>query len=99
MIVRLMGGGGQYEVSDDLVARLNTMDDQAMAALERDDEQELDGVLAQMAKLVEGDGRRLPDEDLSPSDLVIPPPDLTLEETRALFSDDGLIPDLPARGA
>jgi hypothetical protein len=28
--------------------------------------------------------------------LVIPPPDLSLEETRALFSEHGLIPDLPA---
>ena len=38
-----------------------------------------------------------PDEDLSASDLIIPPSDLTLEETRKLFSDEGLIPDLPVR--
>jgi hypothetical protein len=90
-----MGGGGQYEVAEGVVTELNGLDDKAMAALDRNDEQELDGVLAQMAELVEREGSRLADEDLSPSDLVIPPPDLTLEETRALFSDDGLIPDLP----
>ena len=41
-------------------------------------------------------GEPLPEDDLSASDLVIPPSDLTLEETRRLLSDDGLIPDLPA---
>ena len=40
-------------------------------------------------------GTRLDDADLSPSDLIIPPPDLSLEEARELFSGEGLIPDLP----
>jgi hypothetical protein len=35
----------------------------------------------------------LPADDLSPSDFVIPPSDLTLEETKRLFSPEGLIPD------
>jgi hypothetical protein len=95
VIVRLLGGGGQYEVSEEVVSKLNTLDDQAMEALDRSDEEQLDGLLAQMAELVEAEGRRLPDDDLSASDLVIPPPDLSLEETRALFSEQGLIPDLP----
>jgi hypothetical protein len=95
VIVRLLGGGGQYEVSEQVVSKLNVLDDQAMEALDRSDEEELDGLLAQMAELVEAEGRRLPDNDLSASDLVIPPPDLSLEETRALFSEQGLIPDLP----
>ena len=95
MIVRLLGGGGQYEVTEEVVSKLNALDDQAMQALDRSDEEELDGLLAQMAELVEAEGRRLPDDDLSASDLVIPPPDLSLEETRALFSEQGLIPDLP----
>jgi hypothetical protein len=95
VIVRLLGGGGQYEVSEQVVSKLNVLDDQAMEALDRSDEEELDGLLAQMAELVEAEGRRLPDDDLSASDLVIPPPDFSLEETRALFSEQGLIPDLP----
>jgi hypothetical protein len=28
--------------------------------------------------------------------VLIPPSDLTLEETQRLFSDQGLIPDIPA---
>ena len=95
MIVRLMGEG-QYQVSDELRERLEALDDEAMAALDAEDEDELDAKLDEMSVLVRQEGERLPDEDLSPSDAVIPPSDLTLEETRQLFSDEGLIPDLPA---
>ena len=96
MIVRLMGGDGQYRVDDSLLERLNELDEQAVAALERNDETELDARLDEMAELVRSRGEQLPDDDLSPSDIVVPPSDLTLEETRRLLSDDGLIPDLPA---
>jgi hypothetical protein len=95
VIVRLMGEG-QYQVSDDLRERLEALDDEAMAALDAEDEGELDAKLDEMSELVRQQGERLPDEDLSPSDAVIPPSDLTLKETRQLFSDEGLIPDLPA---
>ena len=96
MIVRLMGGGGQYKVDDSLLDRLNELDDQAVAALERGDEEELDARLDEMADLVQSKGEPLPEDDLAASDIVIPPSDLTLEETRRLLSEDGLIPDLPA---
>jgi hypothetical protein len=95
MIARLMGDG-QYEIDEALCTRLNELDDKAVAALEANDEEQLDGYLDQMAELVRSEGTRLADDDLSPSEIVIPPSDLTLEETRQLFSDHGLVPDLPA---
>ena len=95
MIVRLMGEG-QYRVDDDCLARLNELDDAATEALGRDEEDELDARLDEMWALVRERGTVLDDADLSPSDLVIPPSDLTLGETRALFSEQGLIPDLPS---
>jgi hypothetical protein len=96
VIVRLMGGGGQYRVDDSLLDRLNQLDDQAVAALERGDEEELDARLDEMADLVQTEGQPLPENDLTASDVVIPPSDLTLEETKRLFSAEGLIPDVPA---
>ncbi|HEX7255285.1 MAG TPA: hypothetical protein VF236_05095 [Gaiellaceae bacterium] len=96
MIVRLMGEG-QYRIDDDVRGQLNELDDRAVAALEAEDEATLDGVLDEMWQLVRERGERMPDADLSPSDLVIPPSDLTLEETRKLFSEEGLVPDLPSR--
>ena len=95
MIVRLMGGEGQYRVDDALQSDLNELDDRATAAIEAGDETTLDRALEEMFELVRSRGQRLPDDDLSPSDVVIPPSDLTLEETRQLLSHDGLIPDLP----
>ncbi len=88
-------GEGQWRLSDDLIAKLNELDDAAMEALERDDEAQLDEHLEEMAALVRSEGERLPDDELYPSDVIIPPTDLTLEETRLLFSDDGLVPDIP----
>jgi hypothetical protein len=94
VIVRLLTEG-QYEVSEELVGRLNELDDRAMEAVDRDDEPELDARLEEMWQLVQAEGERLADEDLRPSGIVIPPADMTLAETRVLFSEDGLIPDLP----
>jgi hypothetical protein len=96
MIVRLMGEG-QYRIDDELRGELDGLDDRAVSAVDAEDEPSLDAVLDEMWQLVRERGERLPDDDLSASDLVIPPSDLTLEETRALFSEEGLIPDLPVR--
>ena len=95
MIVRLMGEA-QYRVSDEARERLNALDTDAMTAIESGNEGDLDAKLEEMWRLVQSEGERLPDESLETSDVVVPPSDLTLEETRQLFSDDGLIPDLPA---
>jgi hypothetical protein len=94
VIARLMGDG-QYEIDEAICTRLNELYDKAVAALEANDEEQLDGYLDQMAELVRSEGTRLADDDLSPSEIVIPPSDLTLEETRQLFSEHGLVPELP----
>jgi hypothetical protein len=95
MIVRL-SGEGQYRVPDDVVQQLNELDDRAQAAVDAEDEPELDRRLDEMWELVRREGKALADDDLSPSDFIIPPSDLTLEETKRLFSAEGLIPDVPA---
>ena len=93
MIVRVMGEG-QYRLEDDAVGRLNELDERAQEALERDDEGELGRYLDEMAGLVRREGEKLPDDELAASDAIVPPNDLTLEETKKLFSEQGLIPDL-----
>ena len=96
MIVRLMGDT-QYRIDDEVREQLNELDDRAVAAIDEQDEPALDDMLDAMWQMVRERGERLPDDDLSSSDLIIPPSDLTLEETKKLFSDEGLVPDLPAR--
>jgi hypothetical protein len=94
VIARLLNEG-QYRIDDALAAKLDELDDKAVAALEANDEEELDRQLDEMWRLVQSEGERLPDDDLHASDLIIPPTDLTLEETRRLFSEEGLIPEIP----
>jgi hypothetical protein len=93
VIVRLMGEG-QYRVADALVERLNELDDRAQAATDADDEPTLDRILDEMAALVREQGEAMPDDDLSASDILVPPSDLTLEETKRLMSHEGFIPDI-----
>ena len=93
MIVRLMGDG-QYELAEDAVPKLNHLDDDAQAAIEAEDEAKLDRLLDEMWEYVRREGQRLADDDLSASDAVLPPSDMTLQETKQLLSPEGLIPDL-----
>ena len=95
MIVRLMGEG-QFEVDDEVAKGLNDLDEQAGQALESGDEEQLAALLRRMAEAVRKNGARVPDEALDASDAIIPPDDLSLDEARQLFQDEGLIPDLPA---
>ncbi len=95
MIVRVMGEG-QFEIDDEVAKGLNELDEQAERALQAEDQEQLAELLERMAEAVRTNGARLPDEDLSPSEGIVPPPDLTLEEAKELFEGEGLIPDLPA---
>jgi PspA-Associated protein len=94
VIVRLMGEG-QYRLEEEAVNRLNQLDERAQEALDRDDEGELDRYLDEMAGLVRREGERVPDNEIAASDAIVPPSDLSLEETKQFFSEQGLIPDLP----
>jgi hypothetical protein len=95
VIVRLMGEG-QWRIDDAVAARLNELDDEVARAVTDGDEAALWRGLQALAEVVRTNGRRLDDTDLSPSDAIIPPEDLSLDEARELLEGEGLIPDLPA---
>jgi hypothetical protein len=94
VIVRLLGEG-QFRVDDSLIARLNELDDQVGKAVADGDERALWTGLQALADTVRENGVKLSDDDLSPSDAVIPPEDLSLEEAQELLQDEGFIPDVP----
>ena len=94
MIVRVMGDG-QYDVDDEVAKGLNDLDGQGEQALQAGDEEQLREVLRRMAEQVRANGARLADDELKPSEAIVPPDDLTLDEARQLFDGEGLIPDLP----
>ena len=94
MIVRIMGEG-QWRIDDGAAQELNELDEQASQSVESGDEESLRRLLKTMGDNVREKGERLDDADLSPSDAVIPPDDLSLDEARQLFQGEGLIPDIP----
>jgi hypothetical protein len=93
VIVRLLGEG-QFRVDDSLIARLNELDDEVEKAVEGGDERALWTGLQALADTVRENGVKLADDDLTPSDAVIPPEDLSLEEAQELLQDEGFIPDI-----
>jgi hypothetical protein len=92
VIVRLLGEG-QWRVDETVAARLNELDEEVAKAVEANDEAALWRGLQALAETVRSNGERLADDDLSPSDAIIPPEDLSLEEAQELLEGEGLIPD------
>jgi hypothetical protein len=72
---------------------LNELDDEIERAVAAGDESALWNGLQALADTVRASGSRLSDDELVPSDAVIPPEDLSLDEARELLSAEGFIPD------
>ena len=91
MIVRILGEG-QLEVPDSAVGELNELDSALEATVERDDEAAFRRALAALLAKVRDVGSPTEADDLRPSELIIPQPDVTMAEVRKLLNDEGLIP-------
>ncbi|MFF8274875.1 hypothetical protein ACF05T_01970 [Streptomyces lateritius] len=91
MIVRIMGEG-QWKLADSHFAELNKLDDELLAEMESGDGRGFRRTLSALLDAVRTLGEPLPDDALEPSELILPAPEATLEEVRAMLSDDGLIP-------
>ncbi|MFD4035468.1 hypothetical protein ACFWVP_34365 [Streptomyces sp. NPDC058637] len=91
MIVRIMGEG-QVVLADSHVGELNKLDDVLLAEMESGDGPGFRTTLHALLDKVRELGSPLPDDSLEPSELILPSPDATLDEVRAMLGDDGLIP-------
>jgi hypothetical protein len=83
---------GQYEIQDGDVDELNQLDNQAVSACQGTDEQQFRAAFDALLDFVRTRGEPLPDERLEGSDLILPPPDTSMEEARKEFTGEGLIP-------
>jgi hypothetical protein len=83
---------GQYEIDDGDLEDLNRLDNQAVAACDSDDEASFRAAYDELLGLIRTRGRSLDDDELEGSDLILPPPDISLEEAKQEFSGEGLIP-------
>ena len=92
MIVRI-SGEDQYEIAGDDYTQLNDLDDAVVAAVEANDQEEYSKRFAALIEYIRSSGKRLEDDALAESDVIVPPPDTDLEEARRDFTGEGLIPD------
>jgi hypothetical protein len=83
---------GQYELDDGQAPRLNELDNAVVDAVGAGNQDTFRQLFDEMLELVRSQGRMLDDDDLRDSEVIIPPPDLTLAEAGEEFSGDGLIP-------
>ncbi len=91
MIVRI-STEGQYELSDDDTGELSKLDNQAVAACDSEDEQGFRDVFDRLLAFIRDKGHLVADDELVGSDLILPPPDVSLNEAKSEFRGEGLIP-------
>jgi predicted O-methyltransferase YrrM len=99
MIVRILNEG-QWELSEEAVRDLNSLDDAIDRAVASADQEQLASALQALLNRVRSTGTVVPDDELRDSDLILPDADSTVEDVRALLSDsdEGLIPNSSRSG-
>jgi hypothetical protein len=83
---------GQFRLPDDQSDRLNQLDNEVVAAVEAGDEERFRQLFDEMIELVRSQGEDLGDDELVESEVILPPPDTSLDDARAEFTGEGLIP-------
>ena len=92
MIVRILTEG-QYNLPGAFVDRLNEIDNEIVDVVGNGDREAFHKLLGKMLDHVRSNGSEVPIEELVESDVVLPEPDITLEEAAKLFTGEGILPD------
>ncbi|MFN0093171.1 MAG: PspA-associated protein PspAA [Dehalococcoidia bacterium] len=93
MIVRILGDQ-QYRLDADIMTQLEALDLELDQDLEQDTPTEFAGHLSEMLRIVREHGLPLSDDEIVPSDAILPADDSSLGEIRALLGGAGLAPAL-----
>ena len=92
MIVRILGEG-QWDLDEAHLEALNALDTSVEQAIEAGDQEAFARGLVALLDVVRTQGTRLEDDSLEGSELILPMSDASLEEVRALLTEEGLVPD------
>ena len=90
MIVRI-ATEGQYRLDDGQAEKLNQLDNELVSLVSGGDEQGFRRAFGEMLDLARS-GTVLDEDELAESDVILPPPDISLEEAGEEFTGEGLIP-------
>jgi hypothetical protein len=83
---------GQYDVADSDIDELNALDTAAVVACEGSDDAGFHEAYDRLLAFIRSQGNAVDDDHLGGSDLILPPPDVTLAEAKTEFSGEGLLP-------
>ncbi|MGH3215395.1 MAG: PspA-associated protein PspAA [Trebonia sp.] len=89
MIVRILGEG-QFQVDDDVAARLTALDAELDAAVEKHDDTAFRTALGAAVGLVRESGTTVPADTFVTADYILPFSDASVDEVRKLLADGTL---------
>ena len=92
MIVRILTEG-QDKLSSTYLDQLNEIDNKIVGMVETDNKESFHKLLEEMLNLVRENGTAVPIDEITESDIVLPEPDITINEAGELFTGEGLVPD------
>jgi hypothetical protein len=90
MIIRILGIG-QFRLDDRHVDSLNKIDNKIVEHVSKGEEKEFRKDLAKIISMIQENGEPLDPAEIIPSDIIVPPADMTLDEASQVFCGDGLI--------
>ncbi len=87
MIIRILGEN-QYRLDDGLKDSLLNLDEDMLVAIDTNNEARFDSLLKQLLTFVQEKGEQVPDSELVTSDMIVPAPDMSLEEARKYLEEN-----------
>jgi len=106
IIVRV-SGQGQFKVNKETMNKINEIDNEIVDMIENSNsgsssssknktqqEKEFRGKMDQLVKLITVEGKRLGDKEIKQSNIIVPDPDISIEQAKKIFKDEGIIPDI-----
>jgi hypothetical protein len=103
IIVRV-SGQGQFKVNREILERINDIDNSIVNLLENADvnvddnsikvkQKDLNGKINEIINLIRTNGMPLDDKEIIQSQIMIPNPDISVDEAKKIFSGEGIISD------
>ena len=89
MIVRILGED-QYQLDDTHLPALTKWDNDLEKAASQEDSAQFSTLLDQLVTFVRDQGQVVPYDEVVPSQLLIPPPDMEMAEARKYFEENDL---------
>lgn len=86
MIVRILGEG-QFQVAEDVAAKLTALDGELDAAVGKNDDTAFRAALGAAVRLVRDSGTAVPVDSFTTADFILPFSDASIDEVRKLLAD------------